>query len=137
LPSWHLPCARAWFWPPEAHPSPPSATAPAGAPGRLPPAATCAVSEQAAWNVNLPSSGSYKVYARWTAGSNRPSNIAYQVYHKGGTANVYVNQQANGGTWNLLGTFNFPAGASQKIKLSCWASPDDVVIADAVRFVKQ
>lgn len=99
--------------------------------------ATEAISDMAAWNVNLPTSGTYKVYAMWSAGANRPANIGYQIYHNGGQAAVYANQQANGGVWNLLGTYSFPAGASQKIKLSCWTTSGFVAIADAVKFERQ
>jgi len=98
---------------------------------------TEAISDQAAWNVNIPSTGTYKVYARWTAGTNRAASASYSVIHNGGTTNVAVNQQANNGTWVLLGTFGFNSGASQKIKLSCWTTAGFVVVADAVKFVKQ
>ena len=98
---------------------------------------TAAISDQAAWNVNIPTTGNYAVYARWTAGTNRAASAPYSVVHNGGTTTVNVNQQANNGTWVLLGTFGFNAGASQKIRLSCWTTAGFVVVADAVKFVKQ
>ena len=69
------------------------------------------------------------MYARWTAYPNRASNAKYAVTHSGGQDTVTVSQQANTGTWQLLGTYSFDAGAAT-VSLS-----DDAkgyVIADAV-----
>ena len=96
---------------------------------------TGSVSDPAQWSVSLPSSGNWKVYAWWTDGSNRPSNIAYIVYHSGGSKNCYVNQQSNGGQWNYLGNWYMNSG-SNKVKLSCWTSSGYAVIADAIKWVK-
>jgi len=98
--------------------------------------ATGSVSDQATWTANLPSAGNYAVYARWTAESNRATSAAYSVVHSGGTATVNANQQANNGTWVLLGTYSFAAG-NNNVRLSCWTSSGSFVCADAVRFVKQ
>jgi hypothetical protein len=46
-----------------------------------------------------------------------------------------VNQEINGGQWNLLGTFPFIAGTSGHVVLSDDAN--DYVIADAIKFVPQ
>ncbi|MGF1571805.1 MAG: polysaccharide deacetylase family protein [Sumerlaeia bacterium] len=99
--------------------------------------ATASTSDAATWNVALPSSGSYEVYARWAAGSNRATAAPYIVYHNGGTTSVPTNQQINGGTWNSLGTFNFNSGSATRVALSCWTSSGAYVIADSVRFVKR
>lgn len=97
---------------------------------------TESVSDPATWTVsNLPA-GSYKVYAWWSAGSNRSTAAPYIVYHSSGSTTVKVNQQANGGQWNLLGTFTLDGG-SEKVALSCWATSGYVVIADAIKWVKQ
>lgn len=96
---------------------------------------TEAVSDPATWTVSLPSSGSWQVYAWWSDGSNRPSSIAYIVYHSGGSSNVYVNQQVNGGQWNYLGTFSMNSGSNQ-VKLSCWTTSGYVAIADAIKWYK-
>ncbi len=93
---------------------------------------TEAVSDPAKWEKSLPASGSHKVYAWWTQGGNRTSNIAYIVFRDGGSNSVYVNQQVNGGQWNYLGQWSMSTG---KVWLSCWATPGYVVIADAVRWV--
>lgn len=92
-------------------------------------------SDAADWSVSLPSSGSWKVYAWWTDGSNRASSAPYIVYHSGGSTNCYENQQSNGGKWNYLGTFSMNSGTNH-VKLSCWTGSGDYVIADAIKWYK-
>jgi hypothetical protein len=96
---------------------------------------TAAVSDAATWTVSLPSSGSYAVAARWTAGTNRAASAPYIVTHTGGNTTVNANQQANNGVWMGLGTYSFAAGANV-VKLSCWTTVGYVVVGDAVRFTK-
>ena len=99
--------------------------------------ATAAASDAAQWSVALPSTGSYAVYAWWTAGSNRSATAPFIVTHASGSTTVKVNQQINGGKWVLLGTWNFNSGTAVRVKLSCWTTTGYYVIADAVKFVKQ
>jgi len=99
--------------------------------------ATAAVSDAATWKVNLPAAGSYKVFARWTAGANRPSAVPYVVYHTGGSSTVNINQRQNNGTWVLLGTYNMAAGDSTRVALSCWTTTGFFAVADAVRLERQ
>lgn len=99
--------------------------------------ATGSVSDAASWTATLPQSGSYKVYARWTSGTNRAASAPYQVVHTGGTTTVNVNQQQNNGTWVLLGTFNMNAGTAERVRLSCWTTAGFYVVADAVKFELQ
>jgi hypothetical protein len=90
----------------------------------------------AKWKPTFPSTGSYTVYARWTASSNRPSSVKYRVYHQGVVTDVWKNQQASGGTWVSLGTFTFGAGNSESNRLTLDAgSASGYVVADAARFV--
>ncbi len=98
--------------------------------------ATASTGDSAAWTATLPTSGSYDVYARWTTGSNRATSAPYFVYHAGGSTRVNQNQTQNNGQWVLLGTYNFNAGTAVRVRLSCWTSSGDYVIADGVRFVK-
>jgi len=97
---------------------------------------TASISDSATWTANLPSAGTYTVSARWVAGTNRAASAPYQVVHTGGTATVNKNQQANGSSWQTLGTYNFNAGGNY-VRLSCWTTAGFYVSADAVRFVKQ
>lgn len=100
--------------------------------------ATAAVSDAFTFRGTIPSDGSYKVYARWTAASNRAASAPFIVYHTGGSTTVNVNQQANNGTWVLLGTFNLYQGSTaDRVKVSCWTTAGFYVIADAVKFEKQ
>lgn len=98
--------------------------------------ATQAVSDPAAWTVNLPVSGSYRVSVRYSAAADRPTAAPYIVYHTGGQTTVNVNQQINGGTWVTLGTWSFNAGSDVRVRLSCWTTAGFYVVADAVRFEK-
>ncbi|MGH6934359.1 MAG: hypothetical protein ACREEE_18240, partial [Dongiaceae bacterium] len=83
------------------------------------------------WTPAIPSSGSYAVYARWTANSLNSSAASYSIVHANGTANVTANQRVNGGAWKYLGSFEFAPNAGHKVILQ--ASADGDTIADAVR----
>jgi hypothetical protein len=96
---------------------------------------TAATSDPATWAVTLPSAGSYQVHAWWPQGSNRSLTAPYIVYYNGGSQTVSVNQQINGGKWNLLTTQSMLAGSNQ-VKLSCWTTTGKVVLADAIRWYK-
>ena len=87
----------------------------------------------AQWSFTIPSAGSWQVYARWTGGSNRATNAPYTVNHAGGSTTVIKNQEVNGGSWQLLGTFPFNA-AAYSVRLT--DNANEIVIADAIRLVK-
>lgn len=74
----------------------------------------------------------YRVYARWTSHPNRATNAPYTIHHLRGQTTVRVDQEQNGGTWILLGTFEFAAGSTGHVVLTNDA--DEFVIADAVKF---
>jgi RHS repeat-associated protein len=84
------------------------------------------------WPLNVANAGSYEVYARWTQHPNRATNAKYTVNHDAGPTVVTVNQEAGGGTWQLLGTYSFSAGATT---ISLSDDANDYVIADAVMLV--
>ncbi len=96
---------------------------------------TQAISDLATWAPSGLTTRNYAVYAWWAQGSNRSTAAPYLINHNSGQANVKVNQQANGGKWNLLGTYGLSAGKS--VQLSCWASSGFIVCADAIKFVPQ
>ncbi len=96
---------------------------------------TAAVSDASTFSFSVPSSGTYKVEAWWTAGGNRAPSAPYLVDHSGGTTTVNANQQANGGKWNSLGNFSFNSG-TRTVRLSCWTTSGYYVVADAVRLTK-
>lgn len=96
---------------------------------------TVSSSDAATWVVSLPNSASTSVYAWWPQGANRSSTAPYIVYHNGTSTTVNVNQQINGGKWNLLGTWSMTAG-NNTVKLSCWTTTGFVVMADAIKWTQ-
>ncbi len=82
----------------------------------------------------LSSAGNYEVFARWTSGENRASNVPMDIVHAGGTATVSVNQKINGQQWFSLGTYAFDAGANGSVLIRT-AGTSGYVMADAVKFV--
>ncbi|HNT34528.1 MAG TPA: hypothetical protein PKH07_05950, partial [bacterium] len=92
----------------------------------------------AKWTPNLTAAGNYSVYVRFRMGSNRANNAPYTVVYNGGTQTIAVNQTVGGGTWVLLGTFNFASGTAGYVRLDNGpAQGSKVVIADAVKFTPQ
>jgi fibronectin type 3 domain-containing protein len=90
----------------------------------------------ATFTPNLPTSGTYNVYARWTAAASRANNVPITVNSAGGSQTVTVNQQQNGGVWVLIGTYTFNAGTGGSVVISNTGT-NGYVIADAVEFVLQ
>lgn len=83
----------------------------------------------------LTQAATYQVYARWTSHTNRATNVRYDIVHSAGTSTApAMNQQANGGTWMLLGSYQFNAGTTGSVIVRT-DSANGYVIADAVRFV--
>ena len=68
-------------------------------------------------------------------GTNRTTDAPIEITHSGGTQTVTINQQVNGGKWDLLGTFNFSAGSAGYVRIKDNFTTGTVVIADAVKFV--
>lgn len=97
-------------------------------------ASTQAISDPATFWFYLPAAATRTVDAWWVAGTNRSPSAPFIAFNAGGTnlGTVNVNQQANGGQWNTIGTWSFSAGWN-KIQLSRWTGTGYVVMADAVR----
>lgn len=88
------------------------------------------------YSPNIVSAGTYNVYEWHSQGGNRTTGAQIKVNYNGGTQTFSVNQQANGGTWNLLGKFSFAAGTSGNVQVTDGHTDTaNVVIADAVKFV--
>jgi len=90
---------------------------------------TAALSDPAVWTNNL-SGGTYDIHAWWAAGANRSATAPYILPDN---STVQKNQQANGGSWQLLGT-KAVAGGANTVKLSCWTTTGFVVVADAIKW---
>ncbi len=85
----------------------------------------------------ITSPGQYEVYVWWTSHSNRATNTPITVYHANGSQQFSVNQEVNGGQWNLLDTFTFNAGTSTSAgSVLISNNGNEYVIADAVRFLR-
>ncbi len=95
---------------------------------------TSPVSDAAEFSFYLSGAATKTVDAWWTSGTNRSATAPFIAFNAQGTklGTVNVNQQANGGKWVQLGTYNFTAGWN-KVVLSRWTTEGKVVIADAVR----
>jgi hypothetical protein len=72
----------------------------------------------------------------WPAGSNRYPATLVGVALNSGIRTATVNQQINGGQWNVLGSVYLPAGANTTFGLSNAGANGWVVIADALRLIK-
>lgn len=94
-------------------------------------------SNTATWDLNLPESGSWTISVIYRSGTNRCTSTKYEIQTSSGTQTAYVNQTQNNLTWVTLGTWSFDySGGSVKINAS-GSTGGDVVIADAVKAVKQ
>lgn len=78
--------------------------------------------------------GNYLVYARWTSGTNRATNVPVDVIKAdGSTSTVTVNQQVDGAQWNLLGTYNLsPANAEVRYRTT---GTNGYVLADSITVI--
>jgi len=81
--------------------------------------------------------GNYQVYEWHPQGSNRAIDSKHTIAYNGGSALVNVNQQINGGKWNLMGTYNFAVGTAGYVRIADnHIDTTKVVMADAIKFVK-
>ena len=88
------------------------------------------------WIPDIPKSGRYPVYVSYQSFKNSAEDVVYEVHHAGGVSEVKVNQRMGGGTWVLLGEFDFLQGMNDngKIVLSnICRRKGQIVSADAVR----
>jgi lysophospholipase L1-like esterase len=75
--------------------------------------------------------GLLRVHLRWTANTNRASNVPVEIRHQGGSSTVTVDQRADGGRWNLLGYHTFTGAPTEGIVVKTTGA-NGYVIADAV-----
>ncbi len=90
-------------------------------------------SKKATWTFQINAPGKYEVYAHWVSKSDRASNAPYTVKNNTTTlGTVLVDQRANGGQFNLLGTYTLEAGTLQVILTD---NANGRVVADATQIV--
>jgi len=95
------------------------------------------ISDVAWFKVNVPSAGTYNIYAWWPANSGYNPSTPFIIKTTSGNQTVRVNQTQNGGKWNHIGVFTLSAGDENLIGVSRWTSAAGYVLADAVRIVKR
>ena len=82
----------------------------------------------------LPARGNYDVYLRWSAYPNRATNTPVDFIFPDGKRTVTVNQEINGGVWNLITNVSAEAGTTTQVVIRNNGA-NDYVVADAVQFV--
>ena len=87
------------------------------------------------WSFTPTTTATYRVSMWWTVAGTRYTAVPVAITHAGGTANMTVNQTANGGMWNVLGTYTLNAGTTYRVTITAVppTSPPSTS-ADAVRF---
>jgi uncharacterized lipoprotein YddW (UPF0748 family) len=81
-------------------------------------------------------SGRYRLSTWYSGGSNRATAACYEVHQGSRVTQVAVNQRQNGGTWHLLGSWEFNAGEEAAVHIPDQFAGGDVVIADAIKLEK-
>ena len=89
--------------------------------------------KQVTFRPDLPAPGLHRVYIRYTSGSNRATNVPVDISHLGGVTTHTVDQTANGGAWNYLGTYLFATGSSGFARIRT-TNTNGFVAADAFKF---
>ncbi|WP_405115603.1 polysaccharide lyase family 8 super-sandwich domain-containing protein [Paenibacillus sp. FSL K6-1217] len=92
-------------------------------------------SKSVTFTPDLPVTATYSVYMMWPQHINRSTAIPLEVVHSGGMATLNIDQTANGGVWNLIGTYSFTAGTSGSVTIRNNGT-SGYVAADAVRWVR-
>lgn len=82
---------------------------------------------------NFAVSGTYEVFVRWTAHTNRASNVPIDLISSAGVTTRIVDQRQQNGTWVSLGTCPFSVGTAGSVLIRN-TSTDGYVVADAVKF---
>lgn len=92
--------------------------------------------ETGTFTPNLPVSGNYEIYEWHPQGTNRATDAEIIVHHASGESIVKINQQVNGGKWNLIGTYYLSEGTScyTRITDNFTNTGSLVVLADAFKF---
>ncbi|MCU7817135.1 MAG: hypothetical protein KZQ81_18555 [Candidatus Thiodiazotropha sp. (ex Rostrolucina anterorostrata)] len=89
--------------------------------------------DTAIWSFSVPQAGSHRVFARWTSNANRATDAQYTIVSDTGESTVSVNQQLDGGVWNLLGTNSFNDGVGYEVRLADQAASGEM--ADAIQLL--
>jgi uncharacterized repeat protein (TIGR02543 family) len=88
------------------------------------------------WLFTPAESGNYEVSMWWTEYASRSTAAPVEIQTASGTVPLTVNQQTNGGVWNVLGQYSFSAGTTYRVTIRT-KMDDTTISADAIRFVKK
>ena len=77
-------------------------------------------------------SGTFEVYAWWVADKKYSKVANYTIIHNGSSHVVVKGHAANGGAWQLLGTYVFNGSGTEYVQLH--AADGKKISADAMRF---
>lgn len=97
---------------------------------------TGASTVSAIYTPNISTPGKYDVYVWYPQGGNRSTNTPVSVFYNGGNLTTRINQELGGGGWRLVGAnLDFRTGTNGFVRIhNGTGEPDQVVMADAVRF---
>ena len=98
-------------------------------------ASPASASDLAEFSFDIPSDGSYEVYAWWPADPRYNPSTPIGVRTPSGIHWVRVDQTQGGGKWNRVGAFEMAAGDGYKVAVSRWGSGSGYVVADAIKVV--
>lgn len=90
------------------------------------------VTDSAKFEVRVPSTTYYDVYAWWPDYPRFNDRTRYVIRTTSGFKVKTVNQRENGGRWNKLGTYRLAAGDEPYIQIVRRSSGSGYIIADAV-----
>jgi uncharacterized lipoprotein YddW (UPF0748 family) len=90
-------------------------------------------SATATFTATIPVAGTWTVSEWHGAGTNRATNARHTIDYAGGSTTVQVNQTANGGKWNALGSYQFNANTPYSVVIND-IFLGTVVIADAIKW---
>ena len=86
----------------------------------------------ARFDVDVPKSGQYTIYARWPAAEGNAAAARFGVSTARGTEWTEVDQRRDGGMWVRLGAYDLEAGESNTVQVAPGSEGDGAVVADAV-----
>lgn len=89
------------------------------------------------WTPNLPSTGTYELFAYIPTANASVTTARYKVYYNGGNQTVIINQAPIYGQWISLGTFPFLQGNTGYVRLGDASGVAGQKVAfDAMKWVK-
>ena len=89
--------------------------------------------KSARWTPNLPEAGMYEVAIWYPSDAKKATNVPVTITHHTGVESLLLDQNENGSTWVVLGSFFFAAGTGGYVEISNDGT-NNFVVADAVRF---